>query len=148
MPLKPPHHPIEIWPVEDSPIHVLMAKTAFERAKRLYRVRAVAAGEQAFAFLRHEGPYANAPRPALILLDFHLPGRDGWNVLTATKADDRLKRIPVAVLTTSKAAEDILKAYGLHAHCDITKPLHFGGFAEVVRAIEPFWLSVAMWPPE
>jgi two-component system response regulator len=78
----------------------------------------------------------------------NLPGKDGWNVLTEIKTDDRLKLIPVVALTTSKAEEDILKAYGLYANCYITKPIDFGGFAEVVRALEPFWFSVVMLPPE
>jgi chemotaxis family two-component system response regulator Rcp1 len=148
MPLGTPHNPIEILLVEDSPINALMAKTAFGRAKLLYHVRVVEDGEQALACLRHEGVYAKGPRPALILLDLNLPRKGGWDVLTAIKADDRLKRIPVVVLTTSKAEEDILKAYGLHANCYITKPIDFGGFAEVVRALEPFWFSVVMLPPE
>jgi two-component system, chemotaxis family, response regulator Rcp1 len=125
-----------------------MAKTAFKSAKLLYHVQVVEDSEQALAFLRREGLHANAPRPALILLDLNLPRDEGWEVLTELKADDRLKRIPVVALTTSKTEEDILKAYGLHANCYITKPRDFGGFAEVVRAIEPFWLHVVTLPPE
>jgi chemotaxis family two-component system response regulator Rcp1 len=87
-------------------------------------------------------------RPALILLDLNLPRKDGREVLTEIKADDRLKCIPVVVLTTSKAEEDILKAYGLHANCYITKPIDFGGFVEVVRAVERFWFRVVTLPPE
>jgi two-component system, chemotaxis family, response regulator Rcp1 len=147
MPLESPHKPIEILLVEDSPSDVLMAKAALESAKLLFDLH-VEDGEQALAFLRHEGLYANAPRPALILLDLNLPRKDGREVLTEIKADDRLRRIPVVVLTTSKAEEDILKAYGLHANCYITKPIDFGGFAEVVRAVEHFWFSVVTLPPE
>jgi CheY-like chemotaxis protein len=148
MPLESPQRPIEILLVEDSPINGLMAKTAFKSAKLLYHVQVVEDSEQALAFLRREGLYANAPRPALILLDLNLPRKEGWEVLTEIKADDRLKRIPVVALTTSKAEEDILKAYGLHANCYITKPKDFGGFAKVVRAIEPFWFRVVTLPPE
>jgi two-component system, chemotaxis family, response regulator Rcp1 len=148
MPLESPHRPIEILLVEDSPINGLMAKTAFKSEKLLYHVQVVEDREQALAFLRREGLYANAPRPALILLDLNLPRKEGWEVLTEIKADDRLKRIPVVALTTSKAEEDILKAYGLHANCYITKPNDFGGFAEVVRAIEPLWFRVVTLPPE
>jgi chemotaxis family two-component system response regulator Rcp1 len=148
MPLESPQRPIDILLVEDSPINGLMAKTAFKSAKLLYHVQVVEDSEQALAFLRREGLHANAPRPALILLDLNLPRDEGWEVLTELKADDRLKRIPVVALTTSKTEEDILKAYGLHANCYITKPRDFGGFAEVVRAIEPFWLHVVTLPPE
>jgi two-component system, chemotaxis family, response regulator Rcp1 len=148
MPLESPQRPIDILLVEDSPINGLMAQTAFKSAKLLYHVQVVEDSEQALAFLRREGLHANAPRPALILLDLNLPRDEGWEVLTELKADDRLKRIPVVALTTSKTEEDILKAYGLHANCYITKPRDFGGFAEVVRAIEPFWLHVVTLPPE
>jgi two-component system, chemotaxis family, response regulator Rcp1 len=148
MPLESPHKPIEILLVEDSPSDVLMAKAALESAKLLFDLHVVEDGEQALAFLRHEGLYANAPRPALILLDLNLPRKDGREVLTEFKADDRLRRIPVVVLTTSKAEEDILKAYGLHANCYITKPIDFGGFAEVVQAVERFWFSVVTLPLE
>jgi CheY-like chemotaxis protein len=148
MPLEPPYRPIEILLIEDSPSDVLMAKAALESAKLLFGLHVVEDGEQALAFLHHEGPYANAPRPALILLDLNLPRKDGREVLTEIKADDRLKRIPVVVLTTAKAEEDILKAYGLHANCYITKPIDFGGFVEVVQAVEHFWFSVVTLPSE
>jgi two-component system, chemotaxis family, response regulator Rcp1 len=146
--LESPHKPIEILLVEDSPSDVLMAKAALESAKLLFDLHVVEDGEQALSFLRHEGLYANAPRPVLILLDLNLSRKDGREVLTEIKSDDRLKCIPVVVLTTSKAEEDILKAYGLHANCCITKPIDFGGFAEVVRAVERFWFSVVTLPPE
>src|SRR5215475_12370306 len=112
MPLDTPHKPIKILLVEDSPSDVLMAKAALEGAKLLFDLHVVKDGEQALVFLRHEGLYANAPRPALILLDLNLPSKDGREVLTEIKTDDRLKCIPVVVLTTSKAEEDILMAYG------------------------------------
>jgi chemotaxis family two-component system response regulator Rcp1 len=148
MPLETPHKPIDILLAEDSPPDVFMAKAALDSSKLLFDLHVMEDGEQALAFLRHEGLYANAPRPALILLDLNLPQKDGREVLTEIKADDRLKHIPVVVLTTSKAEEDILKAYGLHANCYITKPIDFGGFAEVVRAVEHFWFRVVTLPPE
>ena len=147
MPLET-HKPIEILLVEDSPTDVLMTKAALESAKLLHRLHVVEDGEQALAFLRHEGMYANVPRPALILLDLNLPKKDGREVLAAVKADDQLKVIPVVVLTTSKAEEDILKAYGVHANCYIAKPITFDGFAEVIRAIEHFWFVVVTLPQE
>ena len=147
MSLEIPHKPIEILLVEDSPTDVLMTKAAFESAKLLHHLHVVEDGEKALAFLRREGMYANAPCPALILLDLNLPRKDGREVLAAVKADDRLKVIPVVVLTTSQAEEDILKAYGVHANCYITKPIDFGGFAEVIQSVEHFWFSVVTLPP-
>ena len=148
MPQGTPDKLIEILLVEDSPSDVLMTKAALESAKLLHHLHVVEDGEQALAFLRHEGIYADAPRPAVILLDLNLPRKDGREVLAALKADDLLKVIPVVVLTTSKAEEDILKAYGLHANCYITKPIDFGGFADVIRSVEHFWFSVVTLPPE
>jgi two-component system, chemotaxis family, response regulator Rcp1 len=139
---------IEILLVEDSPSDVLMTKAALESAKLLHHLHVVEDGEQALAFLRHEGMYADAPRPTVILLDLNLPRKDGREVLTTLKADDRLKVIPVVVFTASKAEEDILKAYGLHANCYIIKPIDFGGLADVIRSVERFWFSVVTLPPE
>jgi two-component system, chemotaxis family, response regulator Rcp1 len=104
-------------------------------------------GVDAMAFLRREGPYANAPGADLILLDLNLPRKSGQEVLAEIKADEQLKRIPVVVLTTSKADEDILQAYGLHANSYITKPVDLAGLAEIVRAIEQFWCTVVTLPP-
>jgi DNA-binding response OmpR family regulator len=100
------------------------------------------------AFLRREGPYADMPRPDLILLDLNLPRKDGRQVLAEIKADDYLKRIPVVILTTSKAEEDVIKSYNLHANCYITKPIDLNQFLNVVRAIEDFWLSIVVLPPD
>jgi CheY-like chemotaxis protein len=146
MPLETPHTLLQVLLVEDSPTDVLMAKAALESAKLLLNLHVVEDGEQALAFLRHEGMHANAPRPDLVLLDLNLPRKDGREVLAAVKADDQLKAIPVVVLTTSKAEGDILEAYGLHANCYITKPIDFGGFAEVIRLIEHFWFTVVISP--
>ena len=98
------------------------------------------------AFLHHEGGYANVPRPDLILLDLNLPRKDGREVLAEIKADDSLKHIPVVILTTSQAEEDVVKAYGSYANCYITKPVDFNRFVEVVKSIEDFWLVVVRLP--
>ena len=138
--------PIEILLVEDSPTDVLMAEEALQFAKVLNNLNVVENGVDAMAFLRREGPYTNAPRPDLILLDLNLPRKDGREVLAEIKADPKLKIIPVVVLTTSKAEEDVLKAYGLHANCYVTKPVDFSGFTVVVRSIEQFWFTVVTLP--
>jgi CheY-like chemotaxis protein len=104
-------------------------------------------GEEALAFLRKEGRYADAPRPDVVLLDLNLPKIDGREVLAAVKADPDLKRIPIVILTVSQAEEDILKSYNLHANCYITKPLDLEQFMRVVGAIESFWLSIVKLPP-
>jgi chemotaxis family two-component system response regulator Rcp1 len=139
--------PIEILMVEDSPSDALISREALAYAKVLNHLHVVEDGVRAIAFLRREGPYAQAPRPDLILLDLNLPKKDGREVLAEVKADDHLKTIPVVVLTTSRAEEDILRAYGLHANCYITKPVDFVRFAEVVRAIEHFWFTIVSLPP-
>ncbi|SRR6266511_2322269 len=138
--------PIEILMVEDSPSDALITREAFEYAKVLNHLHVVEDGVRALAFLRREGPYAQVPRPDLILLDLNLPKKDGREVLAEVKADDQLKTIPVVVLTTSRAEDDILRAYGLHANCYITKPVDFVHFAEVVRAIEHFWFTIVNLP--
>jgi len=99
------------------------------------------------AFLRQQGVYAGMPRPELILLDLNLPRKDGREVLAEIKADEALKCIPVVILTTSQAEEDILKTYNLHANCYITKPIDLNRFLDVVRSIEDFWLSIVLLPP-
>ncbi len=138
--------PIEILLVEDSPTDVLMTKEAVQCAKVLNNLHVVEDGVDAMAFLRKQGAHAGMPRPDLILLDLNLPRRDGREVLAEIKADPELRIIPVVVLTTSKAEEDVLKAYGLHANCYITKPVDFASFAEVVRSIEQFWFTVVTLP--
>ena len=138
--------PIEILMVEDSPTDALIAREALDYAKVLNKLHIVENGEEAMAFLRREGKYAGVVRPDIILLDLNLPRKDGREVLAEIKADEALKLIPVVVLTTSKAEEDIIKAYGLHANCYITKPVNFDRFTEVVRSIEQFWFSVVTLP--
>jgi DNA-binding response OmpR family regulator len=105
-------------------------------------------GEKAMAFLRREGSYADVPRPDLILLDLNLPKKDGRQVLAEIKSDNDFKRIPVVILTTSRAEEDVLKSYNLHANCYITKPIDLNQFLLVVRSIEDFWMSIVVLPPK
>lgn len=140
--------PINVLLVEDSPTDVLLTQEALESAKLLTELHVVEDGVEAVAFLRQEGKYAGVPRPDLILLDLNLPKKDGREVLAEIKNDPRLRLIPVVVMTVSKAEEDILKAYGLHANCYVTKPVHFESFVEVVRAIESFWFTVVTLPAE
>jgi len=138
--------PIEILLVEDSPSDAALTIEALEAAKVSNRLHHVSDGVEALAFLRHEGKYAAAGKPDLIMLDLNLPRKDGREVLEELKSDPQLKQIPVIVLTTSRADQDILRCYELHANCYITKPVNFTKFIEVVRSIEHFWLSVVTLP--
>ena len=140
--------PIDILLVEDSPTDALLTKRALGEAKLINRLHIVEDGVEAIAFLRKQDPYANAPRPHLILLDLNLPKKDGREVLAEIKSDEDLRVIPVVVLTTSKSEEDILRSYKLHANCYISKPVDFDEFTKVVRTIQDFWFSVATLPPE
>ncbi|HVE38790.1 MAG TPA: response regulator [Planctomycetota bacterium] len=139
--------PINLLLVEDSPTDLLMTREALERAKVLLHLHVVEDGIQTMEFLRRSGKYASAPRPDLILLDLNLPRKDGREVLAEIKSDPLLKQIPVVILTTSKADEDIARAYDSHANCFITKPVGFANFNEVMRSIEKFWFTVASLPP-
>jgi chemotaxis family two-component system response regulator Rcp1 len=140
--------PINVLLVEDSPTDVLLTQEALESAKLLTQLHVVEDGVEAVAFLHKEGKYADAPRPDLILLDLNLPKKDGREVLAEIKSDPRLRLIPVVVMTVSRSEEDILRAYGLHANCYVTKPVHFESFVTVVQAIENFWFTVVTLPPE
>ena len=137
---------IEILLVEDNPGDADLAREALETSKVHNTLRVVGDGEAAMAFLRRQGKYADAPRPDLVLLDLNLPKKDGREVLAEVKADDDLKRIPVVILTTSKAEEDILKTYNLHANCYITKPIDLNQFIKVVQSIEEFWFTIVKLP--
>jgi two-component system, chemotaxis family, response regulator Rcp1 len=139
--------PIEILLVEDNPGDVRLAVEALRDAKVRNQLHAVADGVEAIAFLRRQGRYAGVPRPDLILLDLNLPRKDGREVLAEIKQDADLKRIPVVILTSSAAEQDILQAYNLHANCYITKPVDLDQFLRVVRSIEDFWLVVVRLPP-
>lgn len=138
--------PIEILLVEDNEGDADLARAALEDSKVRNELRHVADGVEAMAFLRHQGKYANAPRPDLVLLDLNLPKKDGREVLAEIKADPQLMRIPVVILTISKDEEDVLKSYDLHANCFITKPIDLSQFLKVVRAIEDFWLTIVKLP--
>ena len=140
--------PIEVLLVEDSPGDVRLTQEAFKDAKVHINLHVASDGAKAIAFLKHEGEYANAPRPDLVLLDLNLPKKDGREVLEEIKADPALKTIPVVVLTTSSSEADILRSYQLHANCYITKPVGLEGFLTVVKNIDSFWLSVVRLPHE
>jgi CheY-like chemotaxis protein len=137
---------IDVLLVEDDPGDVLMTKEAFEHYKIRNTLHVVSDGEQAVQFLRREGEYADARRPDLILLDLNLPRVDGREVLAQVKGDDELRSIPVVVLTTSEAEEDILKSYHLHANAYVTKPVDFDRFLDVVRKIDEFFVTVVKLP--
>jgi CheY-like chemotaxis protein len=139
--------PIEILLVEDSPSDTELTLEALKDFKVRNHVSVVEDGVLALQFLRREGPYAEAPRPDLIMLDLNLPRKDGREVLAEIKKDDSLKLVPIVVLTTSRADQDVLRAYQLNANCYITKPVDFNQFLEVVRSIEAFWLFVVTLPP-
>ena len=136
---------INVLLVEDDPGDVLMTREAFEEYLN-NRLDVVNDGAEAIAYLRREGEYADAPRPDLILLDLNLPRRDGREVLAEVKADDSLRHIPVIVLTTSQADEDVLRSYQLHANAYVTKPVDFDGFIEAIRQIDHFFVSVVQLP--
>ena len=138
--------PMEILLVEDSPTDILITQEAFEQDNPLNRLHVVENGVEALAFLRRQGQFAAAPRPDLILLDLNLPKKNGREVLAELKADEVLKLIPVVILTTSNAEEDILKCYELCANCYITKPVDFASFVEMVQAIRHYWFSVVTLP--
>jgi two-component system, chemotaxis family, response regulator Rcp1 len=139
--------PIEILLVEDNPGDVRLTREALNEAKVRNSLSVVGDGVEALSFLRRECIHSSAPRPDIVLLDLNLPRKDGRQVLAEVKADPDLRRIPVVILTTSKAEEDILKTYDLHANCFITKPVDFDQFVKVVKSIEHFWLSIVTLPP-
>ena len=138
---------IEILLVEDNPGDVRLTMEGLKGATASHNLSVVEDGVEAMALLRREGKYADAHRPDLILLDLNLPRMDGREVLAEIKTDEELRRIPVVILTTSDAEDDILKMYDLQANCYLTKPLDLERFLSVVRAIEHFWLNVVKLPP-
>ena len=139
---------VEILLVEDNPGDVRLTREALKEGKVLNNLSVAVDGEEALAFLRRQTIYAEAPRPDLILLDLNLPRKDGRQVLAEIKADEQLKRIPVVILASSSAEEDILRTYDLHANCYITKPVDFDQFVAVVRSIEDFWLTMVKLPSQ
>lgn len=139
---------IEILLIEDNPGDARLTTEALKEAKVRNKLCHIDDGAEALAYLRREGKYAGAHRPDLILLDLNLPRKDGREVLAEIKADERLKRIPVVILTTSQAEEDILKAYNLNANCYVSKPVDLDQFIKVVRTINDFWLTIVKLPGE
>ena len=147
MSAQEPGRLVEILLVEDSPGDIRLTQENFRDSKIRNNLWVVNDGEEAMAFLRRHGEYAGAVRPDLIVLDLNLPKMDGREVLAQIKADEELMRIPVVILTISKAEEDILRTYDLHANCYISKPLDLEQFAKVVASIEDFWLTIVRLPP-
>ena len=141
------NRPVEILLVEDNPGDVRLTKEALKEGKVYNNLHWAKDGVEALEFLKREGKHANAPRPDIILLDLNLPKKDGREVLAVIKRDAELKQIPVVVLTTSKAEEDVLKSYELHANCYVTKPVDLEKFIQVVQSIDRFWLTVVTLPP-
>jgi CheY-like chemotaxis protein len=138
---------IEILMVEDNPGDVRLTREALKGGKIWNQLHVVEDGVAALDFLQRRPPHQEAPRPDLILLDLNLPKKDGREVLAAIKADASLKLIPVVILTTSQAEEDVIRAYALNANCYVTKPVDFLQFTRIVQAIESFWLTVVTLPP-
>ena len=140
--------PLEILLVEDNPGDIRLIKEILKEGRINNNLNITEDGEEAMEFLRKEGEFANSPRPDLILLDLNLPKKDGREVLEEIKEDENLRRIPVVVLTTSKAEKDILKSYDMHANSYITKPVDFDQFIKVIKSIEDFWLEVVKLPED
>ena len=139
--------PIEILMVEDGPGDVRLTREVFKECEVRNKVHVAEDGVEAMAFLRREGKYADAVRPDLILLDLNLPKKDGREVLKEIKSDEKLKSIPIIVLTVSTTEEDIIKTYNLHTNSFIIKPIDLDEFVEVVKSIQKFWFMIAKLPP-
>ena len=137
---------IEILLVEDNPSDVRLIQEAFKEVKLRNRLNVVWDGEEGLAFLKREGVFQDAPRPDLILLDLNLPKMDGRELLEQIKSCPELHRIPVVILTSSKAEEDIIRSYDLHANCYITKPVDLNQFIRIVQSKEQFWLTIVTLP--
>lgn len=140
------HAPIEILLVEDNPGDVRLTKEALRESKVSTRMHVVLDGVQALAFLHREGEYATVPRPDLILLDLNLPKKSGREVLAEIKGNEDLRRIPVVILTTSQAEQDIIETYNLHANAYVNKPVDLDQFIKVVKSIEDFWFEIVRLP--
>lgn len=139
--------PVEILLVEDNPGDVRLTREALKEGKVRNNLNVAQDGVEALAFLRREGKYADAVRPDLILLDLNLPRKDGREVLEEIKADPALRPIPVVILTSSQAEQDIVRAYDLHANCYVSKPVDLDQFITVVKSIEDFWFAIVKLPP-
>ena len=139
---------VEILLVEDNPADVELTRRGFLKGKIANNLHVVSDAEEALTSLRREGQFVDAPRPDLILLDLNLPGRDGRDLLADIKADEGLSTIPVVVMTTSSADNDVLKMYKLHANAFMTKPVDFNKFVEMVQSISSYWFSLVLLPPK
>lgn len=140
--------PIEILLVEDNPGDIRLTREALKDSRVRNFLHVARDGEEAMAFLRRQGPYSQAVRPDLILLDLNLPKKDGREVLAEMKGDPGLRRIPVVILTTSKADEDISRSYDSHANCYLTKPASLDQFLRTIKLVEEFWLTAVKLPPD
>ncbi|MFD1634422.1 response regulator [Haloplanus ruber] len=140
--------PVEILLAEDNPGDVKLTRKALEKGRLANNLHVANDGVETMQFLRGEGDYAETPRPDLVLLDLNMPRKDGREVLAEIKESDDLRRIPVIVLTSSEAEEDVIKSYEHHANAYLTKPVDFDGFIDVVGTLEKFWLQVVKLPPE
>jgi chemotaxis family two-component system response regulator Rcp1 len=138
--------PVDILLVEDNPGDIRLTQEAMKESKLAIKLNVVMDGVEAMAYLRREGKYRLKSHPDLIILDLNLPKKDGREVLAEVKMDENLRLIPVVILTTSHNEEDIVKAYGLHANCYVTKPLDFEKFLTIVNKIEEFWLTIVKLP--
>lgn len=138
--------PVEFLLAEDNPGDVRLTREALRESKISNNLNVVPDGVEAMAFLRREGQYADAPRPDVILLDLNLPKKDGREVLAEVKADPNLRLIPVVIITSSEAEQDVLKTYELHANCYVTKPVDLEQFIKVIQSIETFWLTIVTLP--
>ncbi|ELZ24410.1 chemotaxis protein CheY [Halosimplex carlsbadense 2-9-1] len=145
---KPQGRPVEILLAEDNPGDAKLTRKALEHGNVSNNLHVVTDGVEALEYLRQEGDHADKPRPDLILLDLNMPRKGGREVLAEIKDDEDLRRIPVVVMTSSEAEEDIAQSYDLHANAYLTKPIDFDGFIDVVQRIEDFWLTVVKMPPE
>jgi chemotaxis family two-component system response regulator Rcp1 len=144
--LYPTPEPIDILLVEDNPGDVRLTQEVLKESKIRNNLKVAVNGDEALAYLRKQGNYKDAARPGLILLDLNLPKKNGHEVLEQIKEDPDLRRIPVVVLTSSQAEQDILKTYNLHANCFISKPVDLAQFITVVKSIEDFWLAIVKLP--
>ncbi len=140
-------HRLEVLLVEDDPADAELTRRMLEQGNLDVNIQTVTDGVKAMAYLRRETPYFDATRPDLVLLDLNMPRKDGREVLKEVKADPGLKTIPIVVVTTSSADEDIVKTYGLGCNCYVTKPVGLDQFSKMVRTIEEFWLGIVKFPP-
>lgn len=145
--MKKKQERMEVLLVEDNPADVRLTREALQESRRGSHLSVVADGVEALAFLRREGPYRAAPRPHIVLLDLNLPKKGGHEVLETIKADDTLRHIPVVILTTSTAEDDVVRSYELEANCHITKPVDLDEFVHVVKAVEGFCHMITALPP-